>query len=408
MCCSFSNNYKYVKCCFITIIVLMLSSCLYVAKPKSFAYATEDASLQDKLEQSIQDTLENLDLSELEEYFNQNSDTFFQVFGYSEYLQFLKALISGDLLTDFNSVFKAITNNIKQNISSFVSPLLLVLVIVLVAVVFKNIRPQISSSSVQEATFFICFAVIVSIIVYLFGGVYNSVKQTLTNMQSQMDAILPVLLLLMNGAGAGVSVKAYKPLVLLLSGGISNIFFKVLLPMVIVVFVLNLVGNISPKTKVKNLTEFFNSLFKWVIGIVFTVYMGFMSIQGITASSADGISIKTAKYAIKNYIPMLGGYISDGFEVVRVGSNIIKNAVGFSGIIFLLIAILSPIILIAVLQLSLKLVSGLIEPLSDDRTSTLLSSASKSLSMLTTVVLGVSIMYFIFIFLLMCSVSGVV
>ena len=215
-------------------------------------------------------------------------------------------------------------------------------------------------------------------------------------------------MLLMNGAGASITVKAYQPLVLFLSNVVSNIFSKVLLPIVITIFVLSLVDNLSPQTKVKNLIDFFTSGFKWIIGIVFTIYMAFMAIQGITASSADGISIKTAKYAIKNYIPMLGGYISDGFEVARVGSVIIKNAIGFSGIIFLIITIISPIIFIGILQLALKLIAALAEPIADGRSTGLLSSVSKSLSLLITVVIGVAVMYFIIIFLLMCSVSGVV
>lgn len=403
----FTNNYKHVKCYFVIAVILLLFT---FSPSKSFVYATEDntQNIQEELEQSVVDSLSNLDLSQIEEYFAENSEYFYNIFGFENYQDFLLALVSGEILTDFNSVFSAILSSIKENLSVILSPLLLILVIILVSVVFKNIRPKVNSSSVSEAIFFICFAVIVSILTMLFSNVLAVVGKSITKMQSQMDSIFPVLLLLMSSAGASISVKAYQPLVLLLSNVVSNVFVKILLPIVVVIFVLCLVGNISPQTKVKNLTDFFSSSFKWIIGIMFTIYMAFMSIQGITASGADGISIKTAKYAIKNYIPMLGGYISDGFEVARVGSLIIKNAIGFSGIILIIITILSPIILIGVLQLSLKLVAGLIEPLSDDRASNLLSAVCKSLSLLMVVVIGVALMYFIIMFLLMCSVSGAV
>lgn len=426
MCGSFAINYKHVKRNFIFAIIALVALILlsnftlvnnnykYLISLKTnsvYCYATNaDSSgkenLEEELDKNIQDTIKDIDLSDLENYFAENSDYFYKVFGVTEYKQFLQALVSGELLTDFNSVFSAITSSIKQNIIVILSPLLLVLVIILISVVFKNIKPRVAEDGLQEAIFFICFSVIVTIVVYLIGGVFVQIKSTIQKMQNQMDGIFPVLLLLMNTSGGTISVKAYRPLVLLLSNIVSNVFLKILLPIVVLVFVLGLVGNISPKTKVKKLTDFFNSTFKWIIGVVFTVYMAFMSVQGITASSADGISIKTAKYAIKNYIPMLGGYISDGFEVARVGSHIIKNAVGFSGILMLVVTILSPILLIGVMQLSFKLVAGLIEPISDSRTTGIFDSVSKGLSMLMVVLIGASCMYFIVMFLLVCSVSG--
>lgn len=420
MCGGSANNRKYAFGNFIFVIIL-ISSVLFVSvglSNKSFnhlnsryiktalAVDEESPNLEEELENNIQDVLNDIDFTDLETYFAENYDLMFNVFGFTEYRQFLNALISGELLTDFNSVFSAILASVKLNIINILSPLLLVLIIVLISVVFKNIKPKVSNDSISEAIFFICFAVIVTIVTYMVGNAFITIKSSISKMQNQMNGIFPILLLLMNTAGGSISVKAYSPVVLLLSNVVSNIFIKVLLPIVVTIFVLSIVGNLSPKTKLKNLSEFFNSIFKWIIGIVFTVYMGFMSIQGITASAADGISIKTAKYAIKNYVPMLGGYIAEGFEVVRVGAHIIKNAVGFSGIIIIFLTIISPILLLGVLQLSFKLVAGLIEPLSDDRTSALFSSISKSLSMLMVVLIGVAVMYFIVVFLMICSLSG--
>ncbi len=366
----------------------------------------ETQDVQEELQENIKESILDLDLSEIEKYFDENNEYFQNVFGISDYKSFLIALINGQILTDFSSIFTAILQLIKSNLSAILSPLLLVMVIVLLSVIFKNIRPITNDKSVSDVIFFICFAVVISLITILFSNTLKTASQSIDKMQNQMNGIFPILLLLMTSAGASASVKAYQPLVLLLSNLVSNVFVKILLPMVVVVFVLCIVGNISPQTKLKNLTDFFVSAFKWVIGIVFTIYMAFLSIQGITASGADGISIKTAKYAIKNYIPMLGGYISDGFEIARVGSLIIKNAIGFSGIILILFTMLSPIIFVGVLQLALKLIAGFIEPISDSRSCSVLSSASKSLSLLMTVIIGVAIMYFIIIFLLMCSVSG--
>jgi hypothetical protein len=53
-----------------------------------------------------------------------------------------------------------------------------------------------------------------------------------------------------------------------------------------------------------------------------------MTVQGITSASIDGISIRATKYAISNSIPIVGGFLRDGFDIVIAGSVLIKNAVG--------------------------------------------------------------------------------
>lgn len=97
--------------------------------------------------------------------------------------------------------------------------------------------------------------------------------------------------------------------------------------------------------------------------IDFYGFTAFISVQGITAGSIDGISIRTAKFAIKSYVPILGSYLSDGMGIILASSNLIKNAVGATGLFLLLATIISPLIELILFMLILKLVSGIIEPL---------------------------------------------
>lgn len=366
-----------------------------------------DENLEQELTQEVENIIGDIDFSELENYYNKSSEFFNSAFGTNSFKEFLEELVRGEILTEFDSVFSAIFAIIKSNFASILSPILLILVIMLLATVFKSVRSKVAESEVASAIFFICYAIITTIICSIITSIISSATAAISKMKNQCDVSFPIVLMLMNTIGGGSSVKAYKPMVLLLSNFVSNVFIKILLPIVTTVFVLGLIGAISKKSKLTGFIDFFNSSFKWIIGLVFTIYIGFMSIQGITASAADGISIKTAKYAIKNYVPMLGGYISDGFELARAGALIVKNALGFSGIFAISTIVLGPILMICSVQLSLKLIIGIVEPVSDGKSKQILSVASKSLSMLLTVVIGVFMMYFVSTMLLIVSLSGV-
>lgn len=228
---------------------------------------------------------------------------------------------------------------------------------------------------------------------------------TIGSIKAQMDAIFPILLTMLTAVGGTVSVSVYQPAMALLASVIINIFTVFLMPLFLISTVLSLVSNLSNNVKLDKLIGFLNSMFKWVIGLIFTVFIGFASIQGITAGSIDGLSIKTAKFAIKSYIPIVGSYISDGFYIVLASSSLIKNAVGACGLLLLAGTILAPIIQLIVFMLALKLMAGIIEPLGDGKIASFVNTLSKNMTMLISMIVAVSFMYVILTGLVMCSAN---
>lgn len=129
-----------------------------------------------------------------------------------------------------------------------------------------------------------------------------------------------------------MSVSVYQPAVAFLTNGIVRIILDAVLPLSTLMMVFSVVSNLSVSTKLTRFVEFFGSLNKWLIGISFTVFTFFLSVQGITAGGIDGISLRATKYAISNSIPIVGGYLKDGVDLVIASSVLIKNAVGVWGL----------------------------------------------------------------------------
>jgi len=82
---------------------------------------------------------------------------------------------------------------------------------------------------------------------------------------------------------------------------------------------------------------------------------------------------------------------------------LIKNAVGFTGIIVLLYLVLAPILKIVVFILALRFLAAVAEPIADKRISTALGQLAKNMSLLITSILGVSFMFFSVIMLVMMT-----
>jgi stage III sporulation protein AE len=175
--------------------------------------------------------------------------------------------------------------------------------------------------------------------------------------------------------------------------------------MFIILFIFSIISHLTETVKLDKLKGFFSSCFKWSVGIVFTLFAGFLSIQGISAGRFDSISIKATKFAIKSYIPIIGGYLSDGMDFLVLGSVLVKNTIGLVGILILFISIISPIISMLVLKLGFQFVSAILELSGSKRMSSFISDCSKILVYPIVLILGIAFMYIITITLVMCTAN---
>lgn len=364
-----------------------------------------ETELIEDLNETIDFQLENLDFGDIERIVGDLTSYETEIFGSSSFSKKIGKIISGDFSSGQKNVFGAIVNLIFDDILQFVPLLTSIIVIAIICGFVSNLRSENNSKSIGDIIHFVCYGVI---IVLVMTGVVRLIKTASNSIQmikTQMEVVFPILLTLMTAIGASASVAVYQPAVVFLSSFVMQVLSSVLMPIFIFMLVFIIVSNLTSTVKLDKFAKFFGSAFKWILGIVFTVFMAFLAIQGITASSYDGVSIRTAKYAIRSYVPLLGGYLSEGFDVIMASNVLIKNAVGASGLILMFSSIISPVIQIVVFSLILKLASAILEPLTDTRISDFLYSVGKTLSLLVTIIVGISFMYLITTGLIMCTAN---
>lgn len=399
---------RKIKVLFIIFILLLTPAILtsaFLNTPNSTTYATtDDSSIQEELDQSINDQLGDLDLSELEEIL-QESENASNLFGDMSFLDKLVSIINGDFADDSSSVWEAIFNLVFDGILNFLPLIATIVAVSILGGMIQNLKPNLGKKSIGSVIHFVTYGVVIILIFTIVMCMITLTSNTLNSIKSQMDAVFPILLTMLTAVGGSVSVSVYQPAMALLSSFIVNIFTLILLPLFLISTVLALVSNLSNNVKLDKLISFIHSLFKWIVGIIFTVFIGFASIQGITAGAIDGLSIKTAKFAIKSYVPLIGSYISDGFYILLASSSLIKNAIGATGLLLLAGTILSPILELVIFMLALKLMAGIIEPLGDGKIASFVSTLSKNMSLLISILVAVSFMYTLLTGLVMCSAN---
>ena len=176
---------------------------------------------------------------------------------------------------------------------------------------------------------------------------------------------------------------------------IGNGILTVILPLLLVSTVLGIVSNISDKIQINKLSKYFKSSIVWILGIALTIFVGALSIEGTLTSSVDGLTAKTAKAAVSNFIPVVGKILGDAVDTVIGCSAVLKNAVGLVGIIIIIGICILPIIRLSILTISYYLATAICEVIADEKIVKLLEQMAGSFKILLAILFATSTMLLI-------------
>ena len=375
----------------------------YVLNTPFVIAESEEESLEEELEIEIGEQLDDLDFSDLETYIDSLENSVKDMFS-GGFVSKVESLINGEYITG-DSFLSSVFSLLWDGLLDFLPIIASIIAISILGGMVGNLKPSSGGKSIGNIVHFVTYGVVIVFLGTTLVELIALTSKTLTSLKSLMDMIFPVLLTLLTAVGGSVSVGLYQPAIALLGNIFISLITYFLMPLFIFSIVFSVVGNLSNNVKLDKFVAFLQGTFKWSIGLLFTLFLGFITIQGISASAVDGLSIRTAKYTIKSYVPIVGGYVSDGLSIIMASCMLIKNAVGTAGLLLILFSVISPVISLILFMLSLRFMAGIIEPIGDKKTANFVSDISKSMSMLIALIVAVSFMYMVMTGLIMMSAN---
>lgn len=364
-----------------------------------------EKELEKQLGDEIDKQLSNLDFQEIENVVAKLTETSKELFDSNSFVDKLRCVMSGEYIEDSQSFFSAVLSIFWEGLKDYMPIIASIISISILGGMVSNLKPMTNGKSIGNIIHFVTYGIVIIFLGTSLVQIIKITTTTLTTIKNMYDGIFPILLTLLTAVGGTVSVGIYQPAIALISNLVVSLITCILLPMFIFSMVFSIVGNLSNNIKLDKFVSFLQSAFKWTIGLCFTIFLGFVSIQGVMAGAVDGLSIRTAKYAIKSYVPIVGGYVSDGLSIIMASSVLIKNAIGGVGLFLLLSTIISPVLNLVIFMFSLKFMSAIIEPIGDKKSANFISDLSKSLSLLVALLVAVAFMYLVLTGLIMCSAN---
>ncbi|WP_045517624.1 stage III sporulation protein AE [Clostridium sporogenes] len=303
----------------------------------------------------------------------------------------------GESHISVNKAAKAITTYVFKEIAASLKLIALLIMVAIICALLNNLQKAFSNETLSDIAYFACYALIIILLARSFYLGVNIARDTINKMTDFMMALIPILIMLIASIGGIAEAAMLDPIIIGTINISANIFSRFIIPLICMTFVLQFVDNLSEDYKINKLTKLLNQVALWTQGIVMTVFVGVVTIRGITSKAMDQVTVKTAKYAVDNFVPVVGKCLSDAISTVAGYSLLLKNSISSLGLIVIVAMLLVPVIKLLIMAFMYKMAAALIEPISDSRLVNSIGAAGDSLILILSCLICVSVMFFIMI-----------
>lgn len=372
------------------IIILLI---MFVLLSSSEVYCMEDDT--SILEDLTNEIYEQYDVRNLEEFYSQGELD--EVLNFKTIKEFITGAIKGEVSWDIQNLLNSVKKHLLAEISTTLDLLAKIIFLAVMAAILNNISTSFGNSQVSNIAFYVVYLVLIGMISNSFFTSVTLASSTIDSMVTFIKAILPTMFLLLASVGAIASSSILSPLVLYIVSLIGTTINAIVYPLIIASAVVTLINHISIDVKIGNLAKLLKDTALYILGFLFIIFLGVVSIQGITMTTLDGVSVKTAKYAVENFIPFVGGFLADSMDTIISASALIKNAVGVIGLLIIIGLIVFPIIKMFVIYIMFRVSAAIIQPISDERIVKCLMDVASYIMLVMACVIIIAFMFFLII-----------
>lgn len=292
----------------------------------------------------------------------------------------ISRISAGSLLSYFAKIFK----------SSIAGPLKLTVSVLALSLICEVTLSLSTKAGISGEVFtLICFLVVAPFVLSSFREMLSAIE----SQQAFIASYVPILAGITAASGNISAAVSYNALILYAAQGICAVSTLVLKPILSCMLVLSCTQAINHD--IPNLTGSLKRFFTSIIGVVMTVFVGIIGLQTAVGRSSNGIALRTGKYLVSSFVPIIGVSLSESYQAVRLSISAMRSAVGAIGIVVIVIVLCVPIITMNVYRIFMKLTELLCNLTGSSNLAVLMNGIADTYSLCSTVLLIYAAMFII-------------
>ncbi|ULO09141.1 stage III sporulation protein AE [Paenibacillus sp. 19GGS1-52] len=381
-------------------MILLLLPCLLflwcagTAQASPVSSSSTDSDSSSPVDKWVKSQVQDLPKDGVEMYWDQLMKDYGGFFPDGATPSLMDMLLPGDKGLSFQGVLSGLMGYMWHEVLYNGKLLVTIVMISVLSMILETLQTAFERKTVSKVAYTLCYMVVLVIAVNSFNISIGYAQDAIDRMIDFMMAMIPLLFALLASMGNVVTVSVTHPLIVFMIHTVGTLIHTVVFPLLFFSAVLHLVSALSEKYKLTQLANLLRNIGAGLLGVLLTVFLGVISVRGITASVTDGVTIRAAKYITGNFVPVIGKMFADATDTVISASLLVKNAIGLSGVIIILFICAFPAIKILVLALIYNVAAAVMQPLGETPIVSCLQTIGKSMIYVFAALAAVSLMFF--------------
>lgn len=240
------------------------------------------------------------------------------------------------------------------------------ILIVILSAVLKQLSGSFHGKSVGEMGFYLCYMVLVVVILSSFHSISQSVVERMDGICKVFEAMLPVFLILSASSGNFTQTAMMGPVMMGGSAVLSIAVSRVLVPAILLAISLELADHISERAILGRFAKLLRQCIAWGMKGAAMVFMLLVSLQKIGGGAVNGLAAKTARIAV-NSVPVVGNVMGGAVETAAAVAGTLRSGTLTAAAVFLLLLCIPLAIKLIVILLVFQLMGAAAEFLCEER-----------------------------------------
>lgn len=370
-------------------------SCLLIMLSVMNCYGMEQTSSGDLSEEY----LGRLELQDIEDFLQENeSET---GLGFRD---LMSTLLSGDQVIDYSQIGDWIRDQAFGTLRQQKAYLAQLILLLLAFVLLQGLSGIFADTFMSDISFLAMYFLFLYNVLRVFISMQNIVYGCMDRLSEFTLLVQPVFCMVMIFSNGVHTAGLTYEMLLLVIYLVQTILQKILFPMVFVFLVTEFANYAWREEHFSSMAKLLEHSVNMAQKILVGFIIGMNMIQGMIAPALDQLK-RTATVKAISIIPGIGQSMDAAGEMLLGSGILIKNCVGVTSIIFLILLCGKPVLEVGIMTFIYRVFAALAEPVTDKRVSGVLHALAKAGMLYLRVVMTAVLMLFLTV-AIVCVASG--